>query len=219
MFKRILLILSIISLGSHSIYSMNEGSSSSSTSSSFQNKDDDDIYDPSHISGSSIEELEQVFTNAPARVKNIVAHLKDPKFFSKETYRSVFLVGAPGVGKSTMAKAIGYQLRNAGWKTRFFTCADLEFAGENRNIAAIRLVSTLNDLVAQKNSKIIIIIDELNQLLENYNSKQYDTDMTSKALWTFLDKNRYNENFFFIGVMNDAGKIPQQLKSRHRGRC
>ena len=208
MFKRIILVLSLICLYSQSIYSMGSSSSSSSTSSN----------SAEIIFGSSVAELNQAYENAPARIKNIVSHLKDPNFFSRPTYRSVLIVGVPGIGKSTLAKAIAYQVRDYGWKLEFFSCADLEFAGENRNLTAIKLISTLNEIIDKK-EKTIVVIDELNQLLDNYNSKQSDTDMTSKALWTFLDRNRYNQDFFFIGVMNEADKIPKQLKSRHRGRC
>jgi hypothetical protein len=46
--------------------------------------------------------------------------------------------------------------------------------------------------------------------------------MTSKALWTFLDvgDNDHENNYvFLIGTMNEADKIPEQIKDRMEGSC
>ncbi len=57
-------------------------------------------------------------------------------------------------------------------------------------------------------------MDELNRLLENFESSSHDSDTTASYLWTFLDKHKRNPNFFFIGTMNRDTKIPDPVKHR-----
>lgn len=166
--------------------------------------------------GTPIKLLKTVYEQAPQKIKVTVEHLKNPAYLggvdgrNSKKYRALFFVGEPGTGKTTLAKAIAYESKRF---PRFIPAMSL--LGEYRNQTAINLTKEFNTSVAiTKLTPIIIVIDELHRLLENYDSKHHDTDSSATALWTFLDSQYGNHNFFLIGTMNRADKIPQPLKSR-----
>ena len=134
-------------------------------------------------------------------------HLKNPGRFNP-AWRSAFFVGEPGTGKTTIAKAIPHFIN---WYFDFIPSAAL--LGSYRNQASERLLQHLNRAVSGKR-KVVVIIDEINRLLENFDSKNHDTDSTSSNLWMFLDAQRLNPNFFLIGTMNRDNKIPEPMKNR-----
>ena len=84
---------------------------------------------------------------------------------------------------------------------------------EYRNQTAIQLQKELES-IESSNKPTILIIDEIHRLLENTESKHHDTDETATALWTFLDRQKNNNNFFLIGTMNRIHKLPKPVKSR-----
>lgn len=161
--------------------------------------------------GTTIEEMHAVFNTAPKRLTDIVKHLKDPNYFNTPEYRYEFITGEPGVGKTTMAKAIGYY---AGWKCIFRTAT--EIIGKSRNETAIKLRALFNAVI-NKNANSVLIIDEANELLENTENEHYDTATTAKEFWTFLDKQNGNNKFFLIGTMNRVDRLPEQIKDRIQG--
>lgn len=164
------------------------------------------------FSESDIEEMKLVFASAPQEAQCIVKHLQDPAFFElTQDYRSATFVGEPGTGKTTTALAIAHVMIEHGWTYKFLSSISL--LGEHRNQTAINLQKELGIIESSK-KPTILIIDELNRLLENTDSKHHDTDTTATALWTFLDKQKNNKNFFFIGIMNRANKLPKPYKSR-----
>jgi len=163
-----------------------------------------------------IKELKMVFKHSPTRAKNIVKRLTNPNFSTNYSCSS-FFIGVPGSGKTSLAKAIAYKLqKKAQWENQFISSS--EILGEHRNETAIQLNKILKTISASP-KKQILIIDELNQLLEHSSSKNHDTDATSKTLWSFLDRQNKNRNFFFIGTMNSAENLPQPFKSRIAGQC
>jgi len=170
----------------------------------------------SNFQGTPIAILEAAYADAPDEVKTIVAHLKDPNYLNKPVFRSAFFIGETGTGKSTLAMAIAYK---AGRDLKQFSATD--FNGENRNNTALNLQGDLEDIasIASTGHPVVVVIDEINRLLENAESVHHDTDTTSAALWTFLDRQRGNHNFFLIGTMNRVDKLPPPIKSRIMMRC
>ncbi len=158
--------------------------------------------------GATISDMELAYKYAPSEVHKIVEHLKDPEYLDDDSFRYAFFIGKPGVGKSTLAKAVAFK---SEWMPEYFVPSDFEEKG--RNATSHKLIGKLNSITG-KNVETVVILDELNQLLEHYNNDHYDTDATSKALWTFLDKQEGNNRFFLIGIMNRADKLPPQVKSR-----
>lgn len=165
-----------------------------------------------NLSEEEIKEMELVFKQSPIEAQLIVNHLQDPTFFTaNEEYRATFFTGEPGCGKTTMAQAIGYRMKQHGWNYVFISSTSL--LRDYRNQTTTQLNKVLQAAVSSS-KPTIIVIDELNRLLENADSKHHDTDTTGADLWMFLDKQRKNPNFFFIGTMNRITKLPKPLKSR-----
>ncbi|HSC25227.1 MAG TPA: AAA family ATPase [Candidatus Babeliales bacterium] len=159
-----------------------------------------------------IEEMEFVFEASPEEAQCIVNYLYDPNYFpGVKEYRSVFFVGEPGTGKSVTAKAIAHKMCQKGWEYKFLSSTS--FLREYRNQTAIQLQKEL-EKIESSNKPTILIIDEIHRLLENTESKHHDTDATATALWTFLDRQKNNNNFFLIGTMNRIHKLPKPVKSR-----
>lgn len=164
------------------------------------------------FSEEDIEEMELVFESSPEKAQDIVKYLQDPTYFpSGVDFRSAFFVGEPGSGKTITANAIAYKMAQEGWEYKIIPSTS--FLGTYRNQTAIQLRREL-EIVAASNKPTVLVIDELHRLLENANSKNHDTDATSTVLWTFLDKQKNNKNFFFIGTMNRANKLPKPFKDR-----
>lgn len=158
--------------------------------------------------------LAKVFAQAPIDVKNIVNHLKDPDFFEEPSYRFAFFIGAPGVGKSTQADAVAAELLQYGWSHQKYASTD--FQDKNRGGTAEKLNKVLNSIDPKQ--KTLLLIEEINHLFEHADDKHHDTDATSKSLWSFLDAQRFNHNFFLVGTMNKIEDAPQQIKSRALGK-
>lgn len=163
------------------------------------------------FSEDEVAEMEMVFESSPKDAQNIVNHLQDPNFYNDKSYRSAYFVGEPGCGKTTMAKAIAYKMAKEGWGYKIISSTQL--MRPERNSTAMQLEKEL-DAVASSNKPILIVIDELNRLLENADSKHHDTDSTATALWSFLDREFENENIFLIGTMNRIDKLPKPFKNR-----
>jgi AAA+ superfamily predicted ATPase len=159
-----------------------------------------------------IEEMEFVFAASPEEAQCIVNYLEDPNYFpGVENYRSAFFVGDPGTGKSVMAQAIAHKMSQKGWEYKFLSSTS--FLREYRNQTAIQLRKEL-EKIESSNKPTILIIDEIHRLLENTESKHHDTAETATELWTFLDRQKNNNNFFLIGTMNRIHKLPKPVKSR-----
>ncbi len=172
---------------------------------------DDETLSNRYIKGTSLLDIKTVYEGAPPIIKGTVEHLKDPYYFDIDgmpEYRHLFLSGPPGSGKSTIAKAIA---RYAGWDLKFKTPADVQKG--DRNNAALNLKKMFKKYI-DRGTPTLFVIDEINQLLENYESDKHDNDATSKSLWTQLDKLPGLNNFFFIGITNRLDRIPPQIKSR-----
>lgn len=161
----------------------------------------------------TIKEMKQVLKSAPIDAQNIIHHLKDTGFLKDVSWRVSVFWGAPGTGKTSTALAIAHEmLISRQWKHRFFSSGNV--AEKDRNATAVRLRKVLEEIEADK-TPTILIIDEMNELLENTESKNHDTNTTSNLLWTFLDRQLSNPNFFCIGTMNRVHLLAEPFKSRY----
>lgn len=162
--------------------------------------------------GESIEVLEAAYKNAPRRVYWIVDSLLGNKRGpGSYPFNYTLFDGEPGVGKSTLALAIAYKLQ---WDVQILGVNDF-MKVENRNGTSVvfnNIMSAFEDC----DDNTIIIIEEVNHLLMNYDSKHHDTDSSSMSLWLFLDGLKRNPNLFFIGTTNGIGGFPPQLESRFK---
>ncbi len=181
-----------------------------SASFSMENPRDDENFCRKY--GKSLAEINLAYESAPLDAKDIVDKLTCPHRYPLGFYRASLFLGDPGVGKTTLAIAIGLIAKEvAGWFFEFFTHAD--FDGSDRNATGIKLKNKLQDII-DSGEKTLIVIDELHLLLDNSGDKNYDTANTSSTLWTFLDHQTFNENFFFIGIMNYGDKMAEPMKDR-----
>jgi len=168
--------------------------------------------------GTLVDDLEQVFEDASPQLQYIVKHLKNSEA-TTPSYRSHYFIGEPGSGKSTLAAAIAYKIKDARWKSMYLVSNHLfekyrqQTAIKLRTLlGAIEKDTTLQPLNLQ--SKRLLIIDEFNDLVDHSERPEYDTKATAETFWSFLDKNGLNQNFFFIGLMNNADHLPPQIKDR-----
>jgi SpoVK/Ycf46/Vps4 family AAA+-type ATPase len=159
-----------------------------------------------------IEEMEMVLDAAPLKAQLIPKYLEDPKSFSgMKSFRSAYFVGNPGTGKTIAAKAIAYKMSQKGWNYKFISSTEL--VEGYRNQTCVHLREELKYFIAS-GKPTLIIIDEVNRLLENADSKHHDTDMSATTLWSFLDEQLKNPNFFLIGTMNSSEKLAEPFKNR-----
>ena len=159
--------------------------------------------------GHTWRQMMQSYEGAPWQVKHIVEHLNNPDQFEDDDYRAAFFVGAPGSGKTTAAKAVPHV---ANWYRCFINSTELE--GKYRNETSRQLLRMLNGIVANEHHKVVVILDESEELFEHFESEKYDTASTGRSFWTFLDKQAGNKNFFLISIMNRNNQIQEQLKDR-----
>lgn len=155
--------------------------------------------------GVSWQEMVDAYENAPFRAKVIVDHLKKN---INPTWRASFFIGPQGVGKTTTAIAIPHF---ANWHIHPISAAELMASYRNRTKEAL---AREFELALSKKRKVVIVIDEINELFEYFDSESHDASATSKYFWGFLDKEKRNSNLFIIGTMNRENKLPDPLKQR-----
>ena len=164
------------------------------------------------FSKNEIEEMEMVLEAAPLKAQLIPQHLENPDILPGcEDFRSAYFIGAPGTGKTIAAKAIAYKMSQKGWNYKFISSTKL--VEGYRNQTSIRIENELEHLMAS-GKPTIIIIDEISRLLEYADKENHDTGMSATAIWSFLDRQLRNPNFFLIGTMNSAEKLPEPFKNR-----
>lgn len=147
---------------------------------------------------------------APPEVQYLPNMLNDSKERDDYGYSCMAMVGKPGVGKTSMAYAVA---RKAGWEPYYIHQGHL--SDKYRNSSSKKLQEMLEEVVLS-GEKTLIIFDEFNSLLENYDSSNHDTDTLSRTAWCFLDEQYKNKNYdvFAIATMNRIYKIPEEFKTR-----
>lgn len=139
-------------------------------------------------------------------VKEVLDQEMNPNDYSVRM-NLLLLVGIPGVGKTTLAKAIACELGNCF----FVTSGDL--LAEHRNATSERLKNIVNSILNERGKKILVL-DEINKLLENYTSEYKDASETASTLWEIMDAQKDNLDFFLIATANESKKLPIQIQDR-----
>lgn len=155
--------------------------------------------------------LERVLDKSSGEVHQIVDTLNKKAGSDPYEERYAVFEGEPGTGKSTLAIAIAYATKR---KPEVRSAAD--FLGGSRNAGCALLKEVFTSLKSSHGKKVLII-EEVNRLLQNYDSEHHDTDSTSMCLWTQLDdlkRSDKRKKIFFIGTMNGVGGLPPQIQSR-----
>jgi SpoVK/Ycf46/Vps4 family AAA+-type ATPase len=148
-----------------------------------------------------------VLEAAPDKIKTIIQREKlYPNGYKHRVNRLLF-IGVPGVGKSLLAKAVACQMGQS------FFIRHSDVMKKYRNETSNRLNKALKEII-KYSGKNILIIDEINKLTDNHKSENSDSGITAATLWTFLDEQQSNPNFFFIGTTNHPKKLPEELQSR-----
>jgi SpoVK/Ycf46/Vps4 family AAA+-type ATPase len=161
--------------------------------------------------GMNVQDLHTVLEQAPDRPHIIVDELKQTNVLGMP-YRSHFFVGNPGVGKTVLAKAIAHKgCPETPYSYEYISSS--AFARPYRNHTGIALRDYLKKIV-KAGKPILLIIDQLNKIMEYTKSTEDDTAMTSSVLTNFLDSEQRNENVFFIGIMDRATNLSENLKHR-----
>lgn len=131
------------------------------------------------------------------------------------SYNRLILVGPPGSGKSTLARAFAQEI-NAD----YFVKDAGHFIGHYRNETAQKLREFFDYVIdSQEENKVVVVIDELHKLFENYRANNSDDSMTAASFWAMLDvlEERY-PNIIVIGTMNEACRLPSEMLSRFHGK-
>ncbi len=161
---------------------------------------------------------QQCIDNAPYFLRGILYYLKlGDKSAPVPSYHRLILVGPPGTGKTTLANVIAYFLRS-----QVYFVPATYFLGHFRNQTAENINNFFlksDTIIKDADKKKVIIFDELHKLFEYYQSDKTDASQTAAAFWLMLDYLEKNyPNIVVIATMNDASKLPPELKSRFHGK-
>lgn len=204
MYKKLTLIL-LVNVPFFSTYSMQFGSSL-----------EHDPYDVSLDSNGNlltealIEEslADELIAAAPPVINKIIKCLKDPVRYKEVLPRKLLLVGPPGVGKTSLAKAIAYKCERP-----YKLIEGPGVSNEYKDSGPQNLKRSIEPLL-RHNIPCVLIIDEITALTRHYENKNNLDSNTTPQLWLLLDRCAKNDNIFFIGTTNDEKDLPTQFQTR-----
>ncbi|HEB41885.1 MAG TPA: AAA family ATPase [Candidatus Dependentiae bacterium] len=151
----------------------------------------------------------QVIKNAPEDIKQLIANLKHPSTNKQIIPRRLLLLGPPGVGKTTLAKAIAKEIG----RPYYFIEAPF-LLDEYKNSGIQNLLREIKPIL-QRDEPCVIIIDELTELTDQYNKDKAQDSNVAAALWLLLDQCATHPNILFIGTSNKKEHdLPAQIRSR-----
>ncbi len=156
--------------------------------------------------------------NAPPLLRGITNYLLGRSHGKViPSFHRFILVGPPGTGKTTLARAVGHSLHGS---TILVSATD--FLGPYRNDTPIKLrffFETFYTPPSEDQKPTVIIIDELHKLFEGYENNNCDKSETAAAFWLALDTLEMNNpHVIVIGTANSVTKLPPEIKSRFHGK-
>lgn len=153
--------------------------------------------------------VDNVIAAAPVVIKKIIINLLYPPKNKAALPKRLLLVGKPGTGKTTLAKAIAYK---CGYD--YYVVEAPFLLNEYKNSGPQNLLREIYPLLTA-GRPVVVILDELTELTDRY-KKENDSDATvAAALWVLLDSCAQFDNVFFVGTSNKEKKdLPAQLQSR-----
>lgn len=152
-----------------------------------------------------IQLMDEVLENVPADIKGIIDAINDLN--RRESIR-LLLVGTPGVGKTTLAQAIGMQTKRPCFVIRAPSLANqYQFSGEQNLISAIGPLFEIDE-------PCIVIIDEIDALKQYKGDKNNQDSSPANTLCNLLDDAEDYPNIVFIATTNKLKQVPEDLKSR-----
>lgn len=154
----------------------------------------------------------ELFLQCPERLRYIIEALIIRNQFDDDLYQEfipqhIVLVGPPGVGKSSLARAIA---QAAGIPYTFIKSMTL--ANEYVNSGPSNLLRIF-DPILKMDEPYIVIIDELQTLIRKKDNNEFDM-AAAEVLWMLLDECKAKNNILIIATANDISNLPEQLKSR-----
>jgi SpoVK/Ycf46/Vps4 family AAA+-type ATPase len=160
-----------------------------------------------------------LYDQAPQEIKDCVelirkAYDKDVVFLPPKDIlpKRMLLVGPPGTGKSTLARAITYRLD----MPYYFIKMPL-LGNEYRNSELSALSNIIEGALKYK-KPLIIILDEINVITEKRSNGHESSDPSiASALWLLLDTVAKSPDILVIATANDVSKLPEPLKDRFEG--
>jgi hypothetical protein len=152
--------------------------------------------------------------HAPPLLKGICNYLKSTGMGNQPTSCHRFiLVGAPGTGKTTMARAVAWYL---GRPVEFVSASSL--LGQYRNETAVNIRTCLSKSFNQSVPGVLVI-DELHKLFERHADGKTDHAENAATFWLMLDEfEKRAPHILVIGTANSVSSLPPELKSRFCGK-
>ncbi|MDP3066459.1 MAG: AAA family ATPase [Methanobacteriaceae archaeon] len=146
---------------------------------------------------------------AKTKCKIIMKYLQEPEIFGDWAPRNVLFHGAPGTGKTMLAKSLSNEL-----KIPLFLVKATSLIGEHVGDGA-RQIHDLFEM-ASGSSPSVIFIDEIDAigLDRRYQSLRGDVSEVVNALLTELDGINPNQGVVTIGATNNPPLLDQALRSR-----
>jgi len=158
--------------------------------------------------------FESALAHAPELVKGICYYWKHyAKTERVASYNRLILVGKPGTGKTTLARAIAWHL---GYPIYSVNASRL--LGKYRNETAVKMRGMFKQFI-EATKPAIILIDELHKLFELHRNEHSDDAANAATFWLALDEiEQVAPYLIIIGTANSVDSLPPEIKSRFQGK-